>query len=59
MDKSKTRDMREIVMKNTAPSVLMSAIIAGILAPIVMTGCTVGPNYHRPAVQTPTACTVI
>jgi multidrug efflux system outer membrane protein len=34
-------------MKKMAP--LMSAILASIL----MAGCTVGPNYHRPVVQTP------
>jgi multidrug efflux system outer membrane protein len=37
----------EIVMKKMAP--LMSAILASIL----MAGCMVGPNYHRPVVQTP------
>jgi multidrug efflux system outer membrane protein len=31
----------------------MSAILVASLAAIVMAGCTVGPNYHRPAVQTP------
>ena len=36
-------------MKKVAPLLLMSAILASI----VMTGCTVGPNYHRPVVQTP------
>src|SRR5271154_6319840 len=39
----------EIVMKKMAPLLLMSAILASI----VMTGCMVGPNYHRPVVQTP------
>jgi multidrug efflux system outer membrane protein len=33
----------------------MRALISGILASILIGGCTVGPNYHRPAVQTPTA----
>ena len=38
-------------MKNLAS--LMSAIFAPILASIVMAGCMVGPNYHRPIVPTP------
>src|SRR5882762_10604528 len=38
-------------MKNLA--VVMSAIFAAILASILMAGCMVGPNYHRPVVQTP------
>lgn len=29
--------------------------IAGALASILLAGCMVGPNYHRPSVQTPTA----
>jgi outer membrane protein, multidrug efflux system len=33
---------------------LASALIAG-MACGVLAGCLVGPNYHRPAVQTPTA----
>ncbi len=36
-------------MKKMASLLLMSAILASIL----MTGCMVGPNYHRPVVQTP------
>jgi len=36
-------------MKKAAPLLFISAILASI----AMTGCTVGPNYHRPAVQTP------
>jgi multidrug efflux system outer membrane protein len=31
----------------------MSAIFAAILPSILMAGCMVGPNYHRPVVQTP------
>jgi multidrug efflux system outer membrane protein len=34
---------------------LFRAIFAATLAPILMVGCMVGPNYHRPVVQTPTA----
>jgi outer membrane protein, multidrug efflux system len=30
------------------------AKIAPLLAALVLTGCAVGPNYHRPQVQTPT-----
>jgi len=39
----------DLSMKVLAP--LMSAILAST----AMTGCIAGPNYHRPAVQTPTA----
>jgi len=38
-------------MKN--PLTLMSASVGATLALIFMAGCMVGPNYHRPAVQTP------
>ncbi len=31
----------------------MSSWIAAVLAAGVMAGCTVGPNYHRPAVEAP------
>jgi len=36
-------------MKNLAPSILAALMASGLVA-----GCKVGPNYHRPAVQTPT-----
>jgi multidrug efflux system outer membrane protein len=36
-------------------SAIFAATLAAILASIFMAGCAVGPNYHRPAVQTPTA----
>jgi multidrug efflux system outer membrane protein len=36
-------------MTRMAPFSLMSAILASIF----LVGCAVGPNYHRPAVQTP------
>jgi multidrug efflux system outer membrane protein len=36
-------------MKKAAPLLFISAILASM----VVTGCTVGPNYHRPVVQTP------
>jgi multidrug efflux system outer membrane protein len=38
-----------MVMKNSAALLWMSVILASI----VMTGCMVGPNYHRPVVATP------
>jgi multidrug efflux system outer membrane protein len=41
----------EIVMKKL--SSLMSGRIVAILASLMMAGCMVGPNYHRPVVQTP------
>jgi multidrug efflux system outer membrane protein len=43
----------ETVMNSLAPLFLTSAIFAATLASVVLTGCTVGPKYHRPAVQTP------
>ena len=45
------RRTAEIRMKETAPLLLMSAILTSVL----MTGCMVGPNYRRPVVQTPSA----
>src|SRR6266404_8749236 len=33
----------------------MRPLISVILASILIGGCTVGPKYHKPAVQTPTA----
>jgi multidrug efflux system outer membrane protein len=33
----------------------MRPFISVLLASILIGGCTVGPNYHRPVVQTPTA----
>ena len=38
-------------MKKTGP--LMSAIFNAILPSILMAGCTLGPKYSRPVVQTP------
>src|SRR5258708_3929346 len=32
---------------------MRKSFIAAVLAAAVLTGCTVGPNYHRPAVQMP------
>src|SRR5271155_4114402 len=40
-----------MAMTRTTPP--MSVILATTLASILMTGCAVGPNYHRPAVKTP------
>jgi outer membrane protein, multidrug efflux system len=44
-------------MKKMAPltSAVFATISAATLAPILMVGCMVGPNYHRPIVQTPSA----
>jgi multidrug efflux system outer membrane protein len=36
-------------MKNLAPRLIL------MLVPCFLAGCMVGPNYHRPVVQTPTA----
>jgi outer membrane protein, multidrug efflux system len=44
-----TRRTTETRMKNLDALLLMSAILVSI----VMTGCMVGPNYHRPVVATP------
>jgi len=40
-------------MKNLTSLLLPSAVVGATLASVLMTGCKVGPNYHRPAVQTP------
>src|SRR5271155_4801383 len=40
----------QLVMKKMAA---MSGIFAAVSALISMVGCMVGPNYHRPVVQTP------
>jgi len=44
-----------MVMKKLASSTagVLSGILLAIFAPILMVGCMVGPNYHRPVVQTP------
>jgi multidrug efflux system outer membrane protein len=34
---------------------MRTTTIATILATVLLSGCTVGPNYRRPAIQTPTA----
>ena len=34
---------------------MRTATIAAILAAVLLSGCTVGPNYHRPTIQTPAA----
>ncbi len=46
---SKRNARREKFLKKLRPW------ISAILASSVIAGCTVGPNYHRPAVQPPTA----
>jgi multidrug efflux system outer membrane protein len=47
----KSDGMPRLATKNLAPSSLL--LVSTILASIVMAGCAVGPNYHRPVVQTP------
>ena len=49
----------ELVMKKLTPlfstsALLMCSIFAVVVASMALTGCMVGPNYHRPVVQTPT-----
>ena len=34
---------------------MRKSLIAPVLAVALLTGCTVGPNYHRPTIQTPNA----
>jgi outer membrane protein, multidrug efflux system len=34
---------------------MRTATIATVLAAVMFSGCTVGPNYHRPTIQTPAA----
>jgi outer membrane protein, multidrug efflux system len=34
-------------------SLSLPAVVVAVSASILMSGCKVGPNYHRPAVQTP------
>jgi multidrug efflux system outer membrane protein len=40
-------------MKKFAPSMSAIFLLAMVLALILMAGCKVGPNYHRPVVHTP------
>jgi len=47
----KSAEARRWAQKNLALSTLMCAILLSI----VLAGCKVGPNYHRPVVQTPVA----
>src|SRR5271163_4854111 len=37
------------------PLLSLPSVLFAMLASVLMTGCKVGPNYHRPAVQTPAA----
>src|SRR6201988_4579995 len=41
-------------MRNRQTNVIVNVILV-LLAALVLSGCAVGPNYHRPAVQTPPA----
>ena len=40
---------------NMTFKITLRPLIAALLAANLMTGCAVGPNYHKPDVQTPTA----
>jgi multidrug efflux system outer membrane protein len=45
-------EMRRLTTKNLTSSSLW-LLLSALLGSIMMSGCAVGPNYHRPAVQTP------
>jgi len=47
------RNVPERIMKMLRPGISLS--LASILTFSLVGGCAVGPNYHRPAVQTPSA----
>ena len=47
------RNVPELIMKILRPCISLS--LASILTFSLVGGCAVGPNYHRPAVQTPSA----
>src|SRR6201998_1873994 len=42
-------------MRNSSPIKFVAKSAPILLTALALSGCTVGPNYHRPAVQTPTA----
>src|SRR5271169_222091 len=53
-ERANGRNALPLAMKRPAPLIIrMSLVFATISASIAMTGCIVGPNYHRPVVQTP------
>jgi outer membrane protein, multidrug efflux system len=41
-------------MRNNSQIKWVAKVAPILLAALALSGCTVGPNYHRPAVQTPT-----
>ena len=40
---------------NMTFKITLRPLIAALLAAILVTGCAVGPNYHKPDIQTPAA----
>jgi multidrug efflux system outer membrane protein len=50
MDRREKRHNRAV---GIAEQVMKSAPLCVMMAAVLVAGCTVGPNYHRPAVQTP------
>jgi outer membrane protein, multidrug efflux system len=42
-------------MRNSSPINFVAKSAPILLTALALSGCAVGPNYHRPAVQTPTA----
>src|ERR1700722_20956677 len=42
-------------MRNSSPIKFVAKSAPILLTALALSGCAVGPNYHRPAVQTPTA----
>jgi multidrug efflux system outer membrane protein len=42
-------------MRNSSPIKFVAKSAPILLTALALSGCMVGPNYHRPAVQTPTA----
>src|SRR5277367_710421 len=42
-------------MRNSSPIKFVAKSAPILLTALTLSGCMVGPNYHRPAVQTPTA----
>ena len=42
------------MMRNSSAIKLVTRVAPILLTALVLPGCAVGPNYHRPAVQTPT-----
>lgn len=47
--------MRKGATQSRGRTKKLALFTAAILVPILFVGCTVGPNYHKPTIQTPTA----